>query len=239
MPGAPVPADAGPQVEPIGERALLLRFGHRIDRAVNARVHAAGRAVQQAALPGVHDIVPTYAVLALHYDPAAWAAGDGKTAPWQRLAAAVRRILSKVPAGVADALRSVDIPVQYGGTAGPDIDAVARHAGLETAEIIRRHCAGEYRVAMLGFAPGFAYLIGLDPALHTPRHATPRIRVPAGSVAIGGAQTGIYPRTLPGGWQIIGRTQAVLFDPLRDPPSLLAAGDRVRFVALDADAIDA
>jgi KipI family sensor histidine kinase inhibitor len=125
--------------------------------------------------------------------------------------------------------RLVELPVLYGGADGPDLDAVAAQAGLSPAEVIERHAAGDYAVAMLGFAPGFPYLLGLDPALATPRLQTPRTRVAAGSVGIGGAQTGIYPRPGPGGWRIIGRTSAVLFDPGRSSPSLLLPGDRVRF----------
>lgn len=130
---------------------------------------------------------------------------------------------------------SVEIPVCYGGEYGPDLDALAEHARLSRDEVIGRHVAAGYTVAMLGFAPGFPYLLGLDPALHVPRRADPRTRVPAGSVAIGGAQTGIYPRELPGGWNLIGRTPLVLFDPDRDPPCLLAPGDRVRFCAISAE----
>jgi KipI family sensor histidine kinase inhibitor len=124
--------------------------------------------------------------------------------------------------------------VCYGGESGPDLDAVAEHAGLSRDDVIARHAAAEYTVAMLGFAPGFPYLLGLDRALQVPRRPSPRTRVPAGSVAIGGAQTGIYPRELPGGWHLIGRTPLVLFDPAREPPCLLAPGDRVRFREIEA-----
>jgi KipI family sensor histidine kinase inhibitor len=127
--------------------------------------------------------------------------------------------------------RSVEIPVRYGSEHGPDLAALAAHAGLGEDDVIARHCAGEYRVAMLGFSPGFPYLLGLDPLLAMPRLDTPRTRVAAGSVGIGGAQTGIYPQAGPGGWRIIGRTALALFDPLHDPPTLLAPGDRVRFIA--------
>ena len=123
-----------------------------------------------------------------------------------------------------------EIGVRYGGEDGPDLAAVAEYAGLSPRQVVERHAAGEYRVAMLGFAPGFPYLLGLDPRIAMPRLSTPRQRVEAGSVGIGGTQAGIYPRSGPGGWRIIGRTDAVLFDPARDPPSLLAPGDRVRFV---------
>ena len=125
--------------------------------------------------------------------------------------------------------RSVEIPVRYDG---PDLADVARRTGLSEHEVVTRHTAGAYTVAFLGFAPGFPYLRGLDPALRVPRHASPRTSVPAGSVGVAGEQTGIYPRASPGGWQLLGRTDLVLFDLDRDPPALLSAGDRVRFVAV-------
>ena len=131
--------------------------------------------------------------------------------------------------------RTIEVPVCYGGEYGPDLDAVAEHAGLAQNEIVARYTAAEYTVAMIGFAPGFPYLLGLDPALAMPRRTDPRPRVPAGSVAIGGAQAGIYPRELPGGWQLIGRTPLVLFDSRREPPCLFAPGDDVRFRAIRAD----
>lgn len=126
--------------------------------------------------------------------------------------------------------RHVEIPVEYGAAAGPDLEAVARHAGLSPAEVVRRHCAAEYTVYFLGFLPGFAYLGGLDPRLATPRRREPRVAVPAGSVGIGGEQTGVYPWTSPGGWNLIGRTALRLFDAAAPSPALLAAGDTVRFV---------
>ncbi|MGH6636095.1 MAG: 5-oxoprolinase subunit PxpB [Gammaproteobacteria bacterium] len=126
--------------------------------------------------------------------------------------------------------RRVEIPVDYGGGAGPDLEEVARHCGLSVREVIERHAVADYTVYFLGFQPGFAYLGGLDPLIATPRRAEPRLAVPAGSVGIGGAQTGIYPAVTPGGWQIIGHTPLALFDPARQPPTLLLPGDQVRFV---------
>ena len=222
-----------PQIEPLGETCLLLRFGTHIDSAVNARVHAAAAILHAAQLPGVVDIVPAYASLALVYAPAAWAAGDG--AAWRHLAAAVQAVFAIPPVHVEQAARTLEIAVHYGGNDGPDLDEVARHCDLSLDAVIERHAGGKYRVAMLGFAPGFAYLTGLDPALCTPRRADPRQRVAAGSIAIGGLQTGIYPAQLPGGWQLIGRTPRRLFDLARDPPCLLAAGDCVRFRAIGAE----
>jgi len=225
-----------PAIEPLGETALLLRFGNGLDPKVNARVHAAASALRAAQLPGLVDIAPAYATLALHYEPAAWLDANGGT-PSRNLEAAVRAVLAIPPENAASEARIVEIPVCYGGDFGPDLDALASHANLPASDVIARHTAATYTVAMLGFAPGFPYLFGLDPALEMPRRESPRTRVPAGSVAIGGAQTGIYPSELPGGWQLIGRTPLVLFDARRDPPSLLMPGDRVRFVAIDAAAL--
>jgi KipI family sensor histidine kinase inhibitor len=125
---------------------------------------------------------------------------------------------------------AIEIPVRYGGAQGPDLDAVAAHAGCSAGDVIARHCARTYRVYMLGFVPGFAYMGRVDPSIAAPRHRVPRERVPAGAVGIAGMQTGVYPVESPGGWQLIGHTETVMFDPDRDPPSLLAAGDLVRFV---------
>ena len=223
--------DAATSFEPLGESTLLVRFGSRIDPSLNTRVHATVAALSAARLAGVDDIVPAYASLALHYRPAAWEAGGGSA--WRNLADAVDAVLAHAPALVTAPERTVEIPVRYGGADGPDLDALAARLRLPPTELVERHARGEYRVAMIGFAPGFPYLLGLDPALHAPRLANPRLRVPRGSVAIGGAQTGIYPSVLPGGWQLIGRTPLVLFDAARDPACLLAAGDAVRFRAID------
>ena len=223
------------RVEFLGDRALLLRFGERIDAGLNARVHAAAQALRDAALPGLRDIVPAYASLAVHYDPTAWFDRNTDKLPGERLAARLCDIvdnynLSKIP----KELPALEIPVCYGGDFGPDLAEVAEHARLDPNAVIARHTAANYRVAMLGFAPGFPYLFGLDARLHTPRRASPRTRVPAGAVAIGGAQTGIYPRELPGGWQIVGRTPLHLFTVEHEPPALLTPGQRVRFRAIDA-----
>ena len=218
--------------EPLAEDALLLRFGDAIDMATNTRVHAAANAIRAAHLPGIIDIAPAYATLLVRFDPEMV---SGTIFPVDLLRNIVERHYAEneiVPDTISPC---VEIPVCYGGEYGPDLDAVAEHAQLSRGEVVARHAAAEYTVAMLGFAPGFPYLLGLDASLHVPRRATPRTRVPAGSVAIGGAQTGIYPRELPGGWRLIGRTPLVLFDPAREPPCLLAPGDRVHFRAIEAD----
>jgi KipI family sensor histidine kinase inhibitor len=225
--------DRPPAIEPLGDRALVVRFADRIDAATNARVHAAAERLRALSLAGVVDIVPAYASLTVHYAPAAWAhAGE---AAWRRLADQLRAQLGDVADPGDDPARApIELVVRYGGDDGPDLVPLADALGLEPEDVIARHCEPTYRVAMLGFAPGFAYLLGLDPSLHAPRRAAPRTRVPAGSVAIGGAQTGVYPRELPGGWHLVGRTTRTLFDPARAEPALLAPGDRVRFVAAGA-----
>lgn len=221
-------------IEPLGDAALLLHFGDGIDAATNARVHAAAQAITARRLPGIVELVPAYASLAVLFDAAHWR--DAPDTPAQRCAQALREVLAQTVPSQHDETALIEIPVCYGGEFGPDLDDAAARAGLSAAEFAAAHTAAEYRVAMLGFAAGFPYLLGLDPRLHLPRRASPRTRVPAGSVAIGGAQTGIYPRELPGGWNLIGRTPLTLFDPRITPPNHLAAGMRVRFRAVDAAA---
>lgn len=218
-------------IELLAEDALVLCFGDAIDAVTNARVHAAARALREAAPPGITDIAPAYASLLLRFDPFACPNPDELR---QAVSDALRADVIDASA-TSGAAHAIEIPVCYGGGFGPDLEAVAKHSALATGEVIALHTAAEYTVAMLGFAPGFPYLLGLDEALRVPRRADPRTRVPAGSVAIGGAQTGIYPHELPGGWNLIGRTPFVLFDQQREPPTLLAPGDRVRFRAIGAD----
>ncbi len=236
-------ADVRLEIEILGDTALLLRLGERIDAALNARVHAVAHALREARLPGVREIVPAYASIAVHYDALAWFDAADALPPHACIAARLLEFAAdqkqEHPSAPTLSLNDetvarerediVEIPVCYGGEHGPDLHEVAQLAQLADADVIALHTAREYRVAMLGFAPGFPYLLGLDTRLHTPRRASPRTRVPAGAVAIGGAQTGIYPRELPGGWHLIGRTPLALFDAQRDPPALLAPGQRVRF----------
>ena len=229
-----------PAVEPLGEDAVLLRLGDTIDAGTNARVHRLAAALD-AGRPGwVRDIVPAYATLAVFVDLSVMRDADD---PLARAAAWVqdtcgRRFTGEAPAPMASAAGAgpmgkpaIQVPVRFGGDDGPDLAAVAAVAGLSQADAIARFCAPTYQVAMLGFAPGFPYLLGLDPALAMPRLDTPRTRVPAGSVAIGGAQAGVYPREGPGGWRLVGRTPLGFFDHDRDPPALLAPGGQVRFVS--------
>jgi KipI family sensor histidine kinase inhibitor len=229
-------------LEPLGDSALLVRLGDGIDIATNRSALALAATLRAAALPGIRDIVPAYASVCVHYDIAVLASAAGPGSPHllaaERVGEIAARFLEANSAGTVAAAEDdapvLEIPVRYGGEFGPDLGDVATQAGIDEQAVIERHANGNYRVAMLGFMPGFPYLLGLDESLHTPRRASPRTRVPAGSVAIGGAQTGIYPRELPGGWQLIGRTPLVLFDPSRAQPALLQPGQRVRFRAIEA-----
>ena len=216
--------------ERLADDALLLHFGADtppIDDDTNARVHRAVVRIREVQPAWLRDLVPAYASLAIFFDPDAIDALAVER--WLDAQLADDSIATDV-----DASRCIEIPVVYGGEFGEDLDSAALELGLSSSALTERHAAATYTVAMIGFAPGFPYLSGLDPALALPRLATPRTRVPAGSVAIGGAQTGLYPRESPGGWRLIGRTPLRLFDPTRPSPSLLSPGDRVRFVAIDA-----
>lgn len=234
MPGFDQPT---PKIDFLGEDALLVHLASTMDTNCTTRVHALARRIESVRPAWLRDILPAYDSLALFIDLSAFSptidALDEATT-W------LRQVLGgdEVTHGVVEG-RLVRVDVRYGGEHGPDLDALAAHAGMSVSEVIERHVAVEYRVAMIGFAPGFPYLLGLDPALSMPRLQTPRTRVAAGSVGIGNDQTGIYPRPGPGGWRIIGRTMQSLFDPRRERPSLLAAGDRVRFVVVDDAGEDA
>ena len=214
----------GGRLVALGDSCIAIQFEPGIDPIVNARCVALAAMVQQLALRGVRDVVPGYDAVTVHFDPRAI---DRRALGEQVSALAA----SANPAAEAGA-RVVEVPVSYGGAAGPDLADVAAYARGTEADVIRLHGAVSYRVYMLGFLPGFAYMGPVDPRIAMPRLATPRLRVAAGSVGIAGLQTGIYPCETPGGWRIIGRTPLALFDLSRAEPFLLKAGDRVRFVAV-------
>lgn len=220
------PADGwAPRIEPVGEAALLVRLGDVVDLETNAWAHrlAAELAALRASMRCLGSPVPGHASVLATFDPDMCAEEDVRST-LRALVEATGR-----PAA-ADAGTLHEIPVRYGGPDGPDLAEVARRTGLAEADVVRLHSAGEYCVLVLGFVPGFPYLGVLPAALDLPRRTTPRVRVPPGSVAIAGRQTGIYPFATPGGWHVLGRTDAPVWDAHRDPPALLAPGDRVRFV---------
>ena len=226
------------RVVPLGDRALLIQLGATIDEGTHRQVRAVCARLAARPVPGTIELVPAFASVAVHYEPARVpndGAARGHRSPYERFADRVRAVLAHLEEDALPSPRTVEIPVRYGGEDGPDLDAVAAAHGLNAEDVVRLHSAATYRVYMLGFAPGFAYLGGLPDEIATARRPEPRTAVPAGSVGIGGSQTGIYPIVSPGGWQLIGRTPVRLFDARRTPPTLLSIGDVVRFRALAPD----
>lgn len=215
-----VPPDLGPpapgplDLTPLGDAALLLR---------SARAAALHADLSARPLPGVRELVPALNALLVRYDPLS-------TGP-QRLTAALEERLAALGTGTGTPGRTLTLPVAFGG---PDLAWCAAHAGLDVPDFVAAVCAARLEVAFLGFTPGFAFLVGLPPRLQMPRLGTPRERVPAGSVALGGPWAGVYPRETPGGWRLIGHTHAPLFDLARPDPVWWRAGDRVRFVVRGA-----
>lgn len=213
------------RIRECGDSMLLVEFEPVIDPIVNERVIALAARLRARRARGVRDVAPGYCTVGVHFDPLQTdlAALEMAVAAEASVIEALDQLPDRAP---------IDIGVHYGGEAGPDLAAVADRAGCSPAEVIERHATPTYRVYMLGFVPGFAYMGRVDPRIAAPRHRVPRERVPAGSVGIAGEQTGVYPVASPGGWQLIGRTECVMFDPDRAQPSLLAPGDLVRFVPL-------
>jgi KipI family sensor histidine kinase inhibitor len=225
---APPLATPFPRLQPFGEAALLVELGDQPDLAINARVHALAAALRTARLTGLVSAVPAYVSLLVEFDLAA--------TTYEAVEASVQAYLAALgtPALGASVGRLRQVPVVYGGAFGPDLDGVARRLGLAPEAAIALHTGAEQTVYMLGFSPGFPYLGDLPDTLAMTRLETPRERVPVGSVAIAGRQTGIYSQPSPGGWHLLGRTPIRLFDAERDPPAYFAPGDRVRFRSIPA-----
>jgi KipI family sensor histidine kinase inhibitor len=218
-----------PRIRDAGDSALLIEWDEAIDPEINAQAIAVAAAIRESAISGLRDVVSTYRSVAVFFDPLK-VEPDGLRPVLARLSGQARHVAQG---------KTVEVPVTYGGEAGPDLATVAEWAKLGADAVIERHAGTEYRVFMLGFLPGFAYLGSVDPSIAAPRRSTPRVRVPAGAVGIAGRQTGIYPRESPGGWQLIGQTGVTVFDASRDEPSLFAPGDLVRFKpSRDATAAD-
>jgi inhibitor of KinA len=213
------------QIVPAGDSVLIVQFAERVDPAINARAIALADRLSAAAPAGVRDIVPTYRSVAVYFNPL--------RTDHDRLLSELQRFASTDSTAHAQPKEPIQVPVQYGGQSGPDLAEVARFAGTSEDEVVRLHTAVTYRVFMIGFVPGFAYMGEVDRRIAAPRRQTPRTAVPPGSVGIAGVQTGIYPSAIPGGWQLIGLTSIKPFDLSRSDASLFKAGDLVRFVAVD------
>lgn len=213
-------------LHPYGEAALILEAGEEIREDAFLRVRGLAEELSRNPPPGMIETVPAYTSLLVTFDPLA--------ADYAEVEASVRARMEASSAAPRPRSPVVSIPVCYEEPYALDLHEVARHAGLQPSEVVSIHSSGTYLVYMLGFTPGFPYLGGMDERIATPRRASPRTRIPAGSVGIADRQTGVYPQESPGGWNIIGRTPAVLFDPARQPPALLAAGLSIRFYPISA-----
>jgi len=213
--------DASPKIAPLGEAAAVITLGETIDPGTHAKVCGLSNRLERQPLPGMIEYIPAFTTVTVVYDPL--------QNSFAGISAALRQMVAALDDEPPPCGRTMDVPVCYGGEFGTDLEVVAEHNALQPSEVVQIHCAGEYLVYMIGFAPGFPYLGGMSPRIATPRKASPRLSVPAGSVGIAGGQTGIYPLAGPGGWQLIGRSPLQLFRPTISPPTLLMAGDRVRF----------
>lgn len=210
-----------------GDRAILAEYGDAIDERVNEKVRTVTELLRRRSIDGIDLVLPAYRSIGIRFDPLTTSVS------------AIEKLLCELEydlnsTAIPEA-RTVEIPVCYGGEYGPDIGFVAEHNGIDPEEVIRIHSEAPYRIFTIGFAPGFFYLGGLDPRLHTPRMETPRAKVPAGSVGIAETQTGAYPIDSPGGWRIIGRTPLRLFDASRPEPFFYQAGDSIRFMPVSPE----
>jgi inhibitor of KinA len=215
------------RIAPAGDAALRVELEDRLDPDINTAVIALAEGIRQQHGAAVLDVVTGYSTVTVYFDPL------GVAASW--LEQEMRAIADAVRPAPRESGRLIEVPVCYGGEFGPDLDDVAAFGACSRDDVVELHARGDYRVYMVGFVPGFAYLGIVDARIAAPRRATPRPAVPSGSVAIAGGQTGIYPSTTPGGWNIIGRTPLRPYDPARPEPFLFRAGDRVRFAPVSPD----
>ncbi len=211
---------------PAGDRALTADFGNVIDEGVNRQVNALKKALLKENIPGLREMIPSYRSLLIEYDPA--------LITLQELSRRVEAARPDTVGAAAEKKNVLEIPCCYGGEYGEDLPGLAELTGLSEEEIIAIHSGTDYRIYMLGFLPGFTYLGGMDERIAAPRLPSPRVSIPAGSVGIGGSQTGVYPIASPGGWRLIGRTPVKFYDPHREKPVLCEAGDYIRFVPITA-----
>lgn len=223
------------QLYPLGDAAVVVQFGDAIDEQTHRQVRAFSAYLQEHPFNGLVEFVPAYTTVTVYYDP--WVISEkGQLNPYTKVTGFLQRMLPLVAGAEENAApRVVEIPVLYGGEAGPDLEYVARLNELSPEQVIALHTQQEYLVYMIGFAPGFPYLGGMNKRIAAPRKETPRQQIPAGSVGIAGEQTGVYPIETPGGWQLIGQTHMPLFTPHAAKPTLLQAGDVVRFISITQD----
>lgn len=214
-----------------GDKSIVVEFGDIIDEEINRKVINLMKNIEESNLiESIYEMIPTYRSLMINYNPL--------KITFNNLINSVKEIESNLKISDKGEKKVVKIPVLYGEDFGPDIETVAKHNDLTIEEVIKIHSEEEYLVYMLGFTPGFTYLGGMNKKLETPRLSNPRVKIPAGSVGIAGKQTGVYPIDSPGGWQLIGRTPIKLYDPKRENPILLSAGDYVKFFSITKGEFD-
>lgn len=213
---------------PLGDSAAVIELGNVVSEEIQQCITSIGGFLDEYSFEGFIEYVPAFTTVTVFYNPL--------LTDYETVSALLKEMLEEIGEEEGDDLPiTIDIPVLYGGEQGPDLSFVAAHAGLSEATVVDLHTSGEYLVYMIGFAPGFPYLGGLNEKIEAPRKESPTAKIPAGSVGIAGKQTGIYPIETPGGWQIIGQTPLKLFDADRNPPALLKAGNRLRFVSITED----
>lgn len=219
-------------LSPLGDHAIVIEVGKKIDTLSERKVRAIVSRLEAEPPSWVIEYIPAYTTVTLIYSMQAF--GKDRR-PYEAVCVRVRELLKAVKDSADVQQKVVKIPVLYGGEYGPDLDFVAKHNGLTADEVIAIHKAGDYTVHMIGFAPGFPFIGGMSERIGAPRQKSPRLKIPARSVGIAGVQTGVYPIETPGGWQLIGRTPLELFLPEENPPSLLAAGDKIRFYEITSE----
>ncbi|MFP3888234.1 5-oxoprolinase subunit PxpB [Priestia filamentosa] len=228
-------------LSPLGDSAIVVTFGERIDYEIHKKIKMFMDTLEAHPFQGFIECVPAFTNVTIFYEPLQVIKVNKKRtiknfiSPFEIVSTLIKEKLNEVSKEGDLKHRQVSIPVCYGGDYGPDLDHVAKYNNLTKEEVIHIHSNGEYLAYMIGFAPGFPFLGGLSEKVATPRRSSPRASIPAGSVGIAGMQTGVYPISTPGGWQLIGQTPIQLFLPNQNPPSLLQAGDRVKFVSISQE----
>jgi len=230
-------------IKPLGDSALIIQLGEGIDPSIHERVKSLSILLDECPFEGFIESVPAYNNLTIYYNTYTVHLSQVKNAtinhvaltPFEKVSTYINELIQHIGAKQSFEERTVTIPVLYGGEFGPDLEYVAKYHGLSVEEVIRIHTENEYLVYMIGFAPGFPFMGGMNEKIATPRKDTPRLAIVPGSVGIAGKQTGVYPLETPGGWQIIGRTPQVLFLPLTSPPTFLQSGDKIKFSSISPE----
>ena len=220
------------RIYPCGDHAVTIELGNNIDVTVNEKVLALFHYLKEIKLNGVVDIIPSYHTITLVYDIAILKKQQPGSSVYEMMCGEIQKAVTTYTTTAVTAPRLVNIPVCYDISLAPDIILLAASHQLSVEEVIQLHTAKTYRVYMIGFLPGFAYMGSVDEKIATPRKETPRTNVPAGSVGIAGTQTGIYPFDSPGGWQLIGQTPLQMFTVAKEQPCFLQPGDEIRFYAV-------